>query len=81
MNLNPPVHQNLFEYLPEPLIDNVGGGVTYVGYAPLGVAENAPGWRILRRRTVGTVLVTEYANGSMQFNARWDQRASLTYSR
>lgn len=56
--------------------------VTYKGYSlSVGVDTDKPFWRIERIKKVGNVLMTEYANGTMEFVNIWDDRASYSYSR
>jgi hypothetical protein len=62
---------------PQPLKDSAG----YTGYAALGTAEDEPRWLIVRTRVAGTVTYTEYANGRLEYNQKWANRAALTYRR
>lgn len=76
-----PVVETLFEHLPEPFIDAVGGGVTYYGYAPIQTKEDEEGWRIVKKVVSGSVTKVLYSNGSMAFNVKWSDRATLVYGR
>lgn len=76
------VVQEYLNSLPMPITDDVGGGVTYVGYTEdLGVRENEPKWLIIRITVVGGLTRPEYANGKSTFESAWSNRTSLTYSR
>ena len=77
-----PVVQGLgVDYLPAPFEDKSNEGVTYYGWAPLGVAENEKGWRIMRETTHSGIIKREYAQGSMEFKFAWSERVNYTYSR
>lgn len=76
-----PVVQLLSDYMPKPIIDVASASVTYKGYAPLGTAEDANGWRIERITVAGTVTKTEYPTGRMEFGFKWSERTTLSYSR
>lgn len=77
-----PVVQGLgVDYLPAPFEDKSNEGVIYYGWAPLGVAENEKGWRIMRETTHSGTIKREYAQGSMEFKFAWSERANYTYSR
>ena len=52
----------------------------YIGKAAVGSAESSSLWKIKRTTFVGSLIVTEWANGSSSFNNSWDARASYTYS-
>lgn len=80
-NDNFPTIKNLTESQPAPLIDNVGGGVIYTGWASLGSKETDPVWKISKQSVSGTVTRTEYADGDMSYDNVWDDRATLNYTR
>lgn len=61
-------------------IDQASATVTYIGQAAPGTATSAASWRIQRMSVSGTVTTLEYADGDLNFNNIWDNRASLTYS-
>lgn len=61
-------------------VDDVGGGVAYVGKSEPGTATSAAAWQVQRVTETGADIVIEYANGSPAFNAAWDGRASLPYN-
>ena len=75
-----PVVMTMSEFLPEPIVDVVGG-VTYKGYAPMNTGETEEGWRITRTTTSGTVTKVEYAQGTMEFISAWSKRTEYNYSR
>lgn len=65
-------------------IDNSGpnNAPLFIGLAKPGTAENAPGWQI-RKFTFDINNLTDgenFANGSVEFNAIWTDRAALSYS-
>ena len=70
------------------IIDDTGtSGVEYIGYARPVNASGVPAsphtsdavWLIQRITTAGSVITTEWANGSVEFNSVWGNRASLNY--
>lgn len=61
-------------------IDDVGGGVSYVGQAASGTPTSASGWKIKRVTDSGGDLVVLFADGNASFNKVWDDRLSLSYS-
>lgn len=76
------VVQNYLDSLPMPMTEDVGGGVTYVGYTErLGVRTSEKKWLIIRITVVGGLTKPEYAGGKSTFESAWDDRASLTYAR
>jgi hypothetical protein len=65
---------------PEALIlDDAGGGITYVGTASPGSSINSPVWRIKQILTTGADLRILWADGDSEFNNVWADRASLSY--
>jgi hypothetical protein len=78
---NFPTNKTLTETLPPPIIDSVGGGVTYYGNAQLGTKENEAGWKIMRVTVAGTITKSEFPDSNMNYDFKWSDRASLTYSR
>lgn len=78
---NHPTVKTLTETNPAPIVDVASASVTYKGYAKLGTGEDKPKWKIERITITGTVTKTEYADGNMNYDNIWADRASLTYSR
>lgn len=78
---NAPIVQLLSESMAKPIVDTVSGTVEYRGYAPLGTPENSEGWVIERKTVTGTVTKYEYAQGSMNYEFKWSERLTYTYSR
>lgn len=76
-----PVVKTLTETNPEPIIDSVGGGVTYYGYAPLGTKITDPSWKIKKVVVVVGLTTTLYADGDMKYDNVWNDRTSLSYAR
>jgi len=62
------------------LVDDVGGGVTYVGEANPGTATYTNTWRIRQITEVGADVSVLWADGNDNFDNIWDNRASLVYS-
>ena len=61
-------------------LDEPGGGVTYIGEAPAGTADNTPRWKIRKMTEVDTLLTIRWAGGDKDFAWAWDERAALDYS-
>ena len=61
-------------------LDDVGSGVTYLGYASPGVATTAASWQIKKMTETGDDLAIEWADGDALFDNIWDNRLSLSYS-
>jgi hypothetical protein len=61
-------------------VDEASSTVTYIGKAVPGTTNAASLWQISRLTQSGSVLSSEYANGSDAFNQVWNDRASLSYS-
>lgn len=62
------------------LIDVTASGYTYYGAAPAGTATSAAGWQIQRSGVSGTVTSYLWADGNVNFDNVWDNRAALSYS-
>ena len=60
--------------------DDAGGGVVYFGFAGVGSSEDAAVWKIRRETTVSSDVTVEYADGDLNFDNVWTDRASLSYS-
>jgi len=58
----------------------IAAGVTYVGYAQPGTADDAYGWAICTVETVGGVEEKKWAGGVREFRYQWAQRLTYTYS-
>lgn len=77
-----PIMQTLgLSVLPEPFIDEADANTTYIGYAPIGVAEDEEGWMIIKKVKASNVTKTLYAGGKMEFAFAWSDRTSYDYSR
>lgn len=61
-------------------VDDVGGGVTYIGEADPGEAASAATWRIKRLTETGPDIVIAWADGDANFNNVWNDRLGLSYS-
>lgn len=76
-----PIHRTLTEAQPAPIVDVVGGGITYYGHAPLGTRQSDAAWKVIRVKVTGGITITEYAGGDMRYDSIWNDRATLLYSR
>lgn len=64
-----------------PRYDVVSATISYVGYAAPGTATSAAAWQIKRLTTAADGGIdVEVADGNLNFDNVWDNRASLTYS-
>jgi hypothetical protein len=61
-------------------LDDVGGGVTYVGLADPGSATSGALWQIKQITETGADIVVLFADGDSNFDKVWDDRLSLSYS-
>lgn len=61
-------------------IDVANSTVTYLGRAFTGSATSSAVWKIQRISVSGTITTIENADGNVQFDNIWDNRASLSYS-
>jgi hypothetical protein len=60
-------------------LDQVSDTLFYVGKALIGKVDADANWLIIRYTQTGSILKSEYANGSEAFNQVWNNRATLTY--
>ena len=60
-------------------LDQVSDTLFYVGKALIGKVDADANWLIIRYTQTGSVLKSEYANGSEAFDQVWNDRATLTY--
>jgi hypothetical protein len=60
-------------------LDQVSDNLFYVGKALIGSVDSDSLWQVVRYTTTGSILKSEYANGSEGFNEVWNDRATLTY--
>jgi hypothetical protein len=60
--------------------DDVSASVVYYGFAQAGTATSAASWKIQKKTVSGTLTTYTFANGSPDFIAIWDNRASYSYS-
>jgi hypothetical protein len=61
-------------------VDEVSATLTYIGEAPTGASPSQAVWRISRLQILGAETIIQYANGNTNWDNKWDDRASLTYS-
>jgi hypothetical protein len=60
-------------------VDEASSTITYVGEANPGTATSGAFWRIFKMDT-SSGLTKLYADGDLNFDNIWDNRASLSYS-
>lgn len=60
-------------------LDEVSDTLFYVGKALIGSIDSNSTWQIVRYTTTGSILKSEYSNGSEAFDQVWNNRATLTY--
>lgn len=61
-------------------IDEASATITYIGKADPGSAEGAAVWQIKRVEIIGTETEITWADGNVEFDNVWDNRASLSFS-
>lgn len=61
-------------------IDVVSDSLQYIGEAPIGASTAERKWKIQRISVSGNVTSVQWAEGSMDFTNRWDDRAAYSYS-
>lgn len=63
------------------LLDWPDANTTYIGWATPGSASSAASWKIQKITfTAGNPTAIEWADGNLNFDNIWDNRASLSYS-
>jgi hypothetical protein len=62
------------------IIDESVAGTTYFGWASPGSSTASAVWKIMKMVESAGVTSTTRADGDMEYNNIWDDRASLTYS-
>ena len=55
-------------------------GTTYFGFTILGADENNAVWKIRREIVTGNITSVAYADGNLNFDNIWADRAALNYS-
>lgn len=60
--------------------DEASASVTYVGEARAGLLDSEVGWRIYKFETVSTITTKKWAQGTLDYDKVWDDRASYSYS-
>ena len=61
-------------------LDDVGGGVSYIGEAQPGATTASAVWRMKRMTETSGDITIEWADGDSAFDNVWDNRLSLSYS-
>jgi len=61
-------------------VEELAGGITYVGKAEVGSLSSNPVWKIMKITESSGTTDVEYADGNDYFDNIWDNRASLNYS-
>jgi hypothetical protein len=60
---------------------NVNNDLEYAGYAPPGIANEDPYWRITKFYYDGSLMSGQrYADGNLNFDNVWINRDALSYS-
>jgi len=60
-------------------LDKISDNLFYVGRALAGTLDDQALWQIIKYTKTGVVLKGEFANGSDDFNQKWDDRLTLNY--
>lgn len=69
-----------FNGLNPSIVEELEGGVTYIGYCKFGTeTENEKSWCIKKVQAVGNTTVQKFAEGSLNFNLQWSERANYSY--
>jgi len=90
MDLNNNITHSVIEYYPNQQSltqDQTGGWIrkytsgsdTYFGFANLGSDPAAAVWKIRKETLTAGETVVKYADGDLNFDNIWNNRASLTY--
>lgn len=61
-------------------IDEASATVTYIGKADPGSSEASAVWQIKKIEVIGAETEITWADGDVEFNNVWNNRASLTYT-
>ena len=61
-------------------IDEVSTTLTYFGSAAVGSSEGSAVWKIKRLSISGAITSVAYADGNINYDNIWANRASLTYT-
>lgn len=61
-------------------IDEASSSVSYFGFAQIGASESSSVWKIKRLTISGSITKIEYADGNINYDNNWSNRASLTYN-
>lgn len=61
-------------------VDEVSGGITYIGEADPGESASDATWRIKRLTETGPDIVIAWADGNANFDNVWNDRLGLSYS-
>lgn len=62
------------------MVDQPDAVTTYIGSANPGTTLAAASWQIKRITVTGTITAIEFADGNLNFDNVWNNRASLTYN-
>ncbi len=61
-------------------VDEASSTVTYFGFAAVGSSESSSVWKIKRLTVSGSITKLEYADGNIDYDNQWSNRAALSYS-
>lgn len=69
-----------FNGLNPSIFEELDGGITYIGYCKFGTqTENTKSWCIKRVQVNGNITTQKWAEGSLNFNLKWSERANYEY--
>jgi hypothetical protein len=60
--------------------DTTDGSVIYIAQAVPGTADSDALWQIIKVVIAGSVIKFRMADGNLNFDNSWDNRASVSYS-
>jgi hypothetical protein len=60
----------------DPLLTDTSGNYKYEGFGPLCGNTSLPTWKIKRTYTSGGTITITYADGNLNYDNIWDNRAS-----
>lgn len=62
------------------IVDQPNSTTTYIGIAAPGSSTGSSVWQIKRILVSGTQTFIEFSGGNLDFNKKWDDRATLSYN-
>lgn len=61
-------------------VDTTDDSTIYTGWAVIGTATSEAKWKIKRTVIAGSLITDTWADGDIEYDNVWDDRASLSYS-